>query len=97
MSEHKGKCCGQCLWDGVPEVCCCKAIKGNNKTIKADEKLLWESFGEGTLYRTPREAGQALGMAEKRWIYLCYKWDEAGLYDYGVSVDLGWKNQGETE
>lgn len=28
MSEHKGKCCGQCLWDGVPDKCCYKAIKG---------------------------------------------------------------------
>ena len=30
-SNHKGKCCGQCLWDGIPGKCCCKAIKGENK------------------------------------------------------------------
>jgi hypothetical protein len=31
MSEHKGKCCGQCLWDGIADKCCCIAIKGDNK------------------------------------------------------------------
>lgn len=31
ISEHKGKCCGQCLWDGMPDKCCCKTIKGENK------------------------------------------------------------------
>lgn len=31
MSEHKGKCCGECIWDGVPDKCCCKAIKAGNK------------------------------------------------------------------
>lgn len=29
MISHKGKCCGECLWDGIPNKCCCKAlIKG---------------------------------------------------------------------
>ena len=61
--------------------------------MKPDEKLLWDSFGEGTPYRTPREAAKAIGMAEKRCDYLCEKWSDKGIYDYGVCADLGWKEE----
>jgi hypothetical protein len=61
--------------------------------MKPDEKTLWDSFGDGTSYRTPREAAIALGMNHKRWLYLCEKWSDKGIYDYGVSADLGWKEE----
>jgi hypothetical protein len=62
--------------------------------MKPDEQLLWESFGEETPNRTPRDAAIALGtMAPKRLRYLCEKWADQGIYGYGVSCDLGWKNE----
>ena len=54
-----------------------------------DEIALWESFGENGV--TPRDAGDALNMHPKRINYLCEKWSNLGIYDYGVSADLGWK------
>lgn len=56
-----------------------------------DELKLWNAFGKGAEYRTPRAAGEALGMSEKRVGYLCEKWARKYIYDYGVALDLGWK------
>ena len=54
-----------------------------------NEKQLWEAFPNP--YKTPREAGKALNIAPKRVQYLCKKWSKKGIYEYGVSIDLGWK------
>jgi len=64
-----------------------------SRDARQDEHDLWDHFGELTAYDTPREAGDALGMSHKRIDYLCEKWSKAGIYDYGVCVDLGWKVQ----
>jgi hypothetical protein len=57
---------------------------------KDDETLLWESFPD-SIAQTPRDAGKILGIPAKRVCYLCSKWEKKGLYEYGVSIDLGWK------
>ena len=56
---------------------------------KNDEELLWASFPEQ--YKYPRDAGKELGIPPKRVAYLCAKWAKQGVYEYGVTVDLGWK------
>jgi hypothetical protein len=58
----------------------------------SDEKELWEAFP--ITHKTPRDAGLALGIHPKRVCYLCSKWAKKGNYEYGVTVDLGWKRQG---
>lgn len=55
--------------------------------LKPDELNLWCAVLAG---EKPRYAGQRLGIHYKRVCYLCYKWSAKGLYDYGVSCDLGW-------
>ena len=42
MSEHKGKCCGECTWDGVPDKCCCKTINITNVYNSASKKKIQE-------------------------------------------------------
>ena len=42
MSEHKGKCCGECTWDGVPNKCCCKTINITNVYNSASKKKIQE-------------------------------------------------------
>lgn len=39
---------------------------------------------------TPREIIKKMPINEKRAHYLLQKWSDKGLYDYGVSLDLGW-------
>jgi hypothetical protein len=56
--------------------------------IKPDERALWEALRAG---EQPRTAGPRLGIAPKRVRYLCEKWARRGIYDYGVSCDLGWE------
>ena len=51
-----------------------------------DERTLWNAVLLGA---TPREAGRALNMPTKRVLYLCEKWARRGIYDYGVTADLG--------
>lgn len=58
---------------------------------RPDEIALWAAFGPDAEHRTPREAGRALGIPFGRVEYLCEKWSRQGVYDYGVCVDLGWK------
>lgn len=53
---------------------------------RPDEIALWHAVCDG---ETPRVAGHRLGMNHKRVWYLCEKWARRGIYDYGVSVDLG--------
>ena len=54
-----------------------------------DEQLLWDSFPNQ--HKWPRDAAKQLGINAKRARYLCLKWARKGIYDYGVSADLGWK------
>jgi hypothetical protein len=54
---------------------------------KPDEVALWAAIQDGTW---PRHAGSALGMHPKRVISLCEKWADRGIYNYGVTADLGW-------
>lgn len=42
MSEHKGKCCGECTWDGVPDKCCCKTINITNVYNSPSKKKIQE-------------------------------------------------------
>lgn len=60
---------------------------------RQDERELWNAFGDGAQYQWPREAGFALGIPSKRVAYLCLKWAKQRRYDYGVSVDIGWKEE----
>lgn len=60
---------------------------------RQDESELWNAFGDGAPYLWPREAGFALGIHPKRVDYLCLKWAKQRRYDYGVSVNLGWKKE----
>jgi hypothetical protein len=55
---------------------------------KPDELALWERVKAG---ERPRDAGRDLKIPENRVWYLCLKWARAGIYEYGVSADLGWQ------
>ena len=55
--------------------------------MREDERRLLLMVLEG---ERPRSAGRTLGIHPKRVVYLCYKWDNKGFYDYGVAADLGW-------
>lgn len=55
--------------------------------IKDDERALWAALLAG---EQPRTAGHRLGIHPNRVRYLCEKWARRGIYDYGVSHDLGW-------
>ena len=63
--------------------------------MKPDEKLLWESFGEGTTNVYPKDV--PIKMPPKRMRYLCEKWAAKGIYEWGVIYDLGWKVKGENK
>lgn len=54
---------------------------------RADEEQLWAAVVAG---ESPRDAGQRLGIRRGRVEYLCNKWATKGIYDYGVTHDLGW-------
>ena len=58
---------------------------------KPDEVALWAAVLAG---ERPRDAGARLGIHPKRVRGLCEKWASAGIYDYGVSADLGWPEPG---
>ena len=58
---------------------------------RPDEIALWDSFP--VPFEFPRDAAAALGMPPRRLYYLCVKWSNQGIYDYGVSADMGWKVQ----
>lgn len=62
-----------------------------NMPKRADEVELWNSFGCGTPHEWPRDAAAAMGMPWRRLQYLCEKWASQGVYDYGTSCDMGWK------
>jgi hypothetical protein len=57
--------------------------------MKSDEEDLWMAFPDK--YPNPREAGIALDIPTKRILYLCKKWSKQKKYNYGISLDLGWK------
>ncbi len=59
-----------------------------NPGAKPDEHALWWTVIHTGL--APRYAGAQLGMDRNRIDYLCAKWASSGIYDYGVTVDLGW-------
>lgn len=58
---------------------------------RPDEVALWAAFGDGAEHRWPRDAAAALGIPAGRLEYLCNKWADQGIYEYGTSADLGWK------
>lgn len=66
-----------------------KAVQLNSISAGArrDERALWTLVVVSGL--TPRAAGDLLDMHTKRVAYLCQKWARVGIYDYGVTVDLG--------
>ena len=55
--------------------------------MKPDARVLFAAVGSGA---TPRDAAKRIDMNHKRMGRLCEKWAARGLYDYGVSLDLGW-------
>lgn len=59
--------------------------------MKDDEAQLWQAFGSHAKYTTPREAGKSLGIPTKRVEYLCRKWARNKIYNYGTTIDMGWK------
>lgn len=55
---------------------------------------LWRSFGRGDeAYSVPLEACLALDIPVKQMLYYCSKWLDAGIYEYGVNLGLGWKKE----
>lgn len=56
-------------------------------TGRPDEQALWALVAGG---ESPRDAGKHLGIHPRRVVHLCEKWARQGIYDYGVSADLGW-------
>lgn len=61
------------------------------------ERYLWERIGEGGEdHRPPRPIidqmveGGMIQSPKQAWATL-EKWERKGLYNYGVSLDLGWK------
>lgn len=62
-----------------------------NMPKRDDEIALWNAFGDGKEFERVRDAGIALGIPPRRVYYLCCKWAEKGLYDWGTWHDLGWK------
>lgn len=58
-----------------------------NQPVRTEEQQLWHAVLEG---EKPREAGARLGIARNRVRYYCYKWARQGVYDWGISHDLGW-------
>lgn len=42
---------------------------------------------------TPRQAGEMLGVPNKRVEYYCRKWSKRGEYDWGVCIDIGWSTK----
>lgn len=60
--------------------------------MKLDEQRFWKLVKEGN--GTPRDIVESIGMNEKRALYLCQKWADQGIYDYGVSPLYGWVVEG---
>lgn len=69
--------------------------------IKEDEKWFWkllfiycprEGQGLRPFHKLPRDLinQSDFPINYKRAHYLLQKWTDKGLYNYGVSVDLGW-------
>ena len=58
--------------------------------IKEDEIKLRVASLEKPENISFRQLGEALRIPTKRLCYLLNKWSEAGWYDYGVCIDLGW-------
>lgn len=54
---------------------------------RADELALWRAVKAGEY---PRKAAERLGINANRAAYLCQKWTDVGIYDYGVNVLAGW-------
>jgi hypothetical protein len=58
---------------------------------RPDEVALWNAFGTGAEHETVRAAAAALDIPAGRVYYLCCKWAEKGIYEWGSFADLGWK------
>ena len=60
--------------------------------MKPDAQALFDRIRQaGQGGETPRKIGEDLGIHPKRVARLCEKWERQGLYDWGVTVDLGWR------
>lgn len=63
-----------------------------NMPKRPDEVALWDAFGKnGEPYEHVIDATHALGIPEARAYYLCCKWANKGLYEWGSFWWLGWK------
>ena len=58
-----------------------------SQPVRADETALWAALVAG---ETVRDAGERLGIPPNRVRYLCEKWSRKGVYEWGISHDLGW-------
>ncbi len=56
--------------------------------IKRDEQKLFKLVEHTGKW--PRAIAKAIGMHPKRCRYICDKWADKGIYEYGVSVEMGW-------
>jgi len=54
---------------------------------KPDERALWAAVEAG---EWPRDAAARLGIPRRRLEYLCAKWGRRDIYNWGVTIDLGW-------
>lgn len=54
---------------------------------RPDELALWRAIKSG---ERPRAAAARLGINVNRAAYLCQKWTDRGVYEYGVNVLAGW-------
>ena len=65
-------------------------------TMKDDEIELFnriKKFGIGTSqsnYKSVKEIAEDMGMNLKRASYLCEKWANKGLYEWGINILQGW-------
>ena len=62
---------------------------------KQDETMLWAMLVLAGIL--PRDAAGIIGMPTNRLVAICYKWSDAGIYDYGVACDLGWVDRPDPE
>jgi hypothetical protein len=85
MSEHKGKCCGACTWDGVPDKCCCKTINITNVYNSPSKKKIQEKQRENLIeLGVLRERQRIIALLEnnlKAWMAE----DNPTAYDLGCA------------
>jgi hypothetical protein len=58
------------------------------RVCRCEKQLLLAIYEDDN--ETVRSAIKRIGMNHKRAWYILRKWSDRGLYDYGISLDLGW-------